>query len=78
MRPSYGAAVFGYYAVILKRAFIERSLSPMAVGLVALVVYGGLFRGPVPLCGQISFEGHLFGFVAGVVVAGVGRRQAEA
>ena len=70
--------VFGYFGVILARAFVERSLSSMAIALAAVVIYGGLFWGLLPLGGRISFEGHLFGFVAGVVVAGAMRRRAEA
>ena len=69
--------VFGYFGAILARAFVERSLSSMAIALAAVVIYGGLFWGLLPLSGRISFEGHLFGFVAGIVVAGVLRRRAE-
>ena len=69
--------VFGYFGAILARAFVERSLSSMAIALAAVVIYGGLFWGLLPLSGRISFEGHLFGFVAGIVVAGVMRRRAE-
>ena len=45
----------------------------MVIALAAVVTYGGLLWGLPPLGGRISFEGHLFGFVAGVVVAGVMR-----
>ena len=69
--------VFGYFAAILARAFTERSLSSMAIAFATLVIYGGLLWGLLPLRNHISFEGHLFGFVAGIAVVWIGRRLAR-
>ena len=69
--------VFGYFGAILARAFTERSLSSMAIAFATLVVYGGLLWGLLPLRNHISFEGHLFGFVAGIAVVWIGRRLAR-
>ena len=62
---------------ILARAFTERSLSSMAIAFATLVIYGGLLWGLLPLHNHISFEGHLFGFVAGIAVVWIGRRLAR-
>ncbi len=69
--------VFGYFGAILARAFSERSLSSMAIAFATLVIYGGLLWGLLPLRSHISFEGHLFGFVAGIAVVWIGRRLAR-
>ena len=69
--------VFGYFGAILARAFTERSLSSMAIAFATLVIYGGLLWGLLPLRSHISFEGHLFGFVAGIAVVWIGRRLAR-
>ena len=69
--------VFGYFGAILARAFAERSLSSMAIAFATLVIYGGLLWGLLPLRNHISFEGHLFGFVAGIAVVWIGRRLAR-
>ena len=69
--------VFGYFGAILARAFTERSLSSMAIAFATLVIYGGLLWGLLPLRNHISFEGHLFGFVAGIAVAWIGLRLAR-
>jgi len=37
------------------------------------VVYGGLIFGVLPTDGRVSWEGHLTGLIAGVLVARFGR-----
>ena len=38
-------------------------------GLVTLVLYSGLIWGVLPLRAWVSWEGHLFGMLAGVLIA---------
>jgi len=45
-----------------------------AIACVTMVCYGGMLWGLLPLRSYISFEGHLFGLVAGVVMAWVSHR----
>lgn len=61
--------VFGYFGFLLSRAYFERS--PLAIALSAAValLYGGLIWGVLPTRLGISWEGHLFGFVGGVLAA---------
>lgn len=60
--------VFGYFGALLGAAFYDRRPRVLAPALVALLLYSGLIAGVVPSQG-ISWEGHLFGLVAGFLAA---------
>ncbi len=60
--------VFGYFGAIVGAAVFERRPKALAPALLALGFYGGLVAGLVPQT-SISWEGHLFGLVAGIVAA---------
>lgn len=60
--------VFGYFGALLGAAFFERRPAALAPALVAIMLYYGLIVGLVPQDG-ISWEGHLFGVIAGLTVA---------
>ncbi len=60
--------VFGYLGALLGAAVFERSIRAAAPAAVALFLYYAMLVGLVPQQG-ISWEGHLAGFVSGVVVA---------
>jgi membrane associated rhomboid family serine protease len=72
-RPSYhvGASmlIFGYFGYLLARGWYERSLGSIAIALAVLMLYGGALLGLFPTETQISWEGHVFGFLAGIVGA---------
>jgi membrane associated rhomboid family serine protease len=68
--------VFGYAAYLVARGIYSRSAAQILVGLVVLAVWGTtLLRGLVPEDG-ISWQGHLFGAVGGVLAARVLHRRA--
>jgi len=60
--------VFGLLGFLLAAAVIEKKPVTIAVGLIALVFYWSMIFGFVPKDG-ISWEGHLFGFIAGIIAA---------
>jgi len=60
--------VFGYLGYLVASAFAHRDLRAVVTAVVAVVIYGGLVVGFVPRSG-VSWEGHLFGAIAGVVAA---------
>lgn len=61
--------IFGYLGFLLARGVFERSLQSMLIAGVILVGYGGLLFGVLPLQAGVSWQGHLFGFFAGVAAA---------
>lgn len=68
--------VFGYFGFLLGMAWFERSVRSIGIAVVVAVVYGGLIWGVLPTDSGVSWEGHLFGVIAGVAAAWlVGRRR---
>lgn len=61
--------IFGFFGYLLARGYYERSAVAILMAVVAFLIYGGMIWGMLPLQQGISWQGHLFGFVGGVVVA---------
>ena len=59
--------VFGYFGALITQAIIERSLKSIVLAMITITLYGGLLWGILPLRSYISFEGHFFGLIAGIV-----------
>ena len=62
--------VFGYLTYLVTRGVFARNLLYLAVGAAVLAVYGGVIWGVLPKPG-VSWQGHLFGAIGGVVAAAV-------
>ena len=60
--------VFGYLTYLVVRGFFAGRLLWVIGGLVALMFYGGILWGLLPRPG-ISWTGHLFGAIGGVLAA---------
>ena len=61
--------VFGLFGYLLLKGLFTRSLKYILVSLVVLVSYGGMIFGVLPSQPGISWEGHLFGFLAGGILS---------
>jgi membrane associated rhomboid family serine protease len=61
--------VFGYFGMLLARAYFQRSLVSITLAAITIGLYGGILWGLLPLRSYISFEGHLFGLISGIAVA---------
>jgi membrane associated rhomboid family serine protease len=69
--------VFGYAAYLLSRGFFNRRALDIAIAVIVAVVWGGaLLGGLLPQAG-ISWQGHLFGAIGGVVAARMLARPRE-
>ncbi len=60
--------VFGYLGYLVGAAIFERSLKAVVLALIAGFFYWGLVFGLLP-AGDVSWEGHLFGALAGIAAA---------
>ena len=70
--------VFGYAAYVISRGVFNRSALELVMGAVVAAVWGSaLLSGLLPEEG-ISWQGHLFGAIGGVVAAGALRREPRA
>jgi membrane associated rhomboid family serine protease len=71
---------FGAFGYLLARGFYERKFGSVLLSLVIGIFFGGMLAGAVPGMSMpgISWEGHLFGLLGGVLVARRLRRKKSA
>ena len=62
--------VFGYFGYLVARGWYERSFLAILVAVAVMLVFGtGILFGVLPTAPYISWEGHLCGLIAGVLIA---------
>jgi len=61
--------VFGFFGFLLAQAYFERSLAAIALAIVVFLLYGGIIWGVLPGQVGVSWLGHLFGFIGGILAA---------
>ncbi|CAM3636566.1 rhomboid family intramembrane serine protease [Deinococcus frigens] len=68
--------IFGYLAYLLGVGWWERTPAAIGVAVVAGALYGGILWDVLPGNPAVSWEAHLFGFLAGLLAAALlhGRR----
>lgn len=69
--------VFGLFGYLLVRGFVERDAIDITVGVTVLLLYGSLLWGVLPTNEGVSWLGHLFGLIGGVLAAFWLRRNSE-
>jgi membrane associated rhomboid family serine protease len=67
--------VFGYFGYLLGRGLFERHLADVGIAVVVVVLYGTMILGVFPSNPGISWQGHLFGLIGGVLAAWTLRRR---
>lgn len=61
--------IFGYLGFLLLRGYFERNFPSILLSIIVGVLYGGAIWGVLPTQPGISWEGHLFGFIGGILAA---------
>ena len=67
--------VFGLLTYLLVAGFLERKPVRILIGVAVFLVYGGVLLGVLPGTPGVSWQGHLFGAVGGVLAARVHARR---
>ncbi|WP_019632162.1 rhomboid family intramembrane serine protease [Actinomadura atramentaria] len=70
--------IFGFFGYLIGRGVFERRLPDILVAVAVVAIYGTLIFGVLPSDPRISWQGHLFGLVGGVLAAWALRRRAAA
>ena len=63
--------VFGYIGFLVTRGLYERRWQSIGVAVLVVFLYGGAIWGVLPSQPGVSWEAHLFGLLAGIIVSRV-------
>ncbi|WP_084479066.1 rhomboid family intramembrane serine protease [Nocardia jejuensis] len=63
--------VFGWLTYLISRGWFARNVAQIAIGLVVGLLYGSILWGVLPGQPGISWQGHLFGAVGGLIAGWV-------
>jgi membrane associated rhomboid family serine protease len=63
------AVVTGYWGLLVTGIYQEGSATTILLGVVSLYYFAGIFFGIFPTKRGVSWEGHLFGLLAGIATA---------
>lgn len=66
--------IFGWLAFLLTRGFFARSVKQIALAVLLFAVWGGILLGVLPGQDGVSWQGHLFGALFGVLGAWLAAR----
>ncbi|TDB82107.1 rhomboid family intramembrane serine protease [Actinomadura sp. KC216] len=66
--------IFGFFGYLVGRGIFERRLVDIAIAVAVVAVYGTMLFGVIPGDAGISWQGHLFGLIGGVLGAWILRR----
>ncbi len=67
--------IFGYLGYLLFRGIFERRFWPIVGSIIVFFTYGGALFGVLPGQAGISWQGHLFGLIGGILAAQLMKRS---
>jgi membrane associated rhomboid family serine protease len=67
--------IYGLVAFFIASGIYQRSTASIIISIVVVVAYGGLIYGIFPTQPRVSWQGHLFGAIAGLYMAYVFRKR---
>lgn len=69
--------IYGMVSFVFWSGIFRRNIKSIVLALVVLTLYAGFFEGIVPGKEGVSWESHLLGALAGIVLAWIYRREIE-
>ncbi len=79
-RPSFhigmSGVIYGLTSFLIVSGFIRKDLRTVSLSLLVIFLYGSLIWGVLPIDPTVSWEGHFFGLISGVIMAIVFRKAA--
>jgi membrane associated rhomboid family serine protease len=71
--------IYGLAGFLITNGFVEKKLLPLLISVGVIFLYGGLIWGVFPtVYSYISWEGHLFGAIAGILIAFILKGKGDA
>jgi membrane associated rhomboid family serine protease len=67
--------IFGFFGYLLGRGLFERRLLDLGIAIGVVLLYGTMIFGVLPSDPGISWQGHLFGLIGGVLGSWILRRD---
>ena len=61
--------VTGYWALLVSNSYQEATPTSIILGILSIYYFAGIFFGILPLKRGVSWEGHLFGLLAGLTMS---------
>ncbi len=61
--------IFSLFSYLLLAGWFSRKIKYIVVSIALIFFYSGMIFGVLPSTPGVSWEGHLFGFIAGIIVA---------
>ena len=61
--------IYGYFGYLVLAGFLNKSIKLLLISFLVAFFYGGLIFGIMPSGPFVSWESHLFGFIAGLIAA---------
>ncbi len=69
MHIGASGVIFGLYGYLISIGMVTKQIKYMIISMVVIGIYGWMLVGILPTNPRISFEGHLFGLIAGIALA---------
>lgn len=66
--------IFCFFGYLASLAYFQRTFGTLILSVVCLFAYGGMLKGILPTSTAISWESHVAGLVAGIVLAWAGSK----
>ena len=61
--------IFGWVTYLVVQGFVDKKPNEILIGVLVLLVYGSVLWGVLPGTPGVSWQGHLFGAIAGIAAA---------